>query len=141
MGVDSLMAVELRNQLSTATGIPLHKAVVFNHPTPEALADHLRSELDKTAHENIDNTWKQLDQFVSGLTKSAATDETRSKVIARLESLLAKVVQPTATAGDVAITSDIATATDDEIFQLIDQRLDGALPRQRNAQQSEREEV
>ncbi|MEU8825291.1 type I polyketide synthase [Streptomyces sp. NPDC048636] len=45
LGFDSLIAVEARNKLNEVTGLPLPTTVVFDHPTPQALARHLREAL------------------------------------------------------------------------------------------------
>jgi polyketide synthase 7 len=48
-GLASLSAVELRNRLKTATGLSLSPTLVYNHPSPAALATHLHRQLSENS--------------------------------------------------------------------------------------------
>ncbi len=57
LGFDSLMVVELRDALAGATGLNLPSALVFDHPTPDAVLSHLKERLsDGDAGTSVNGT-------------------------------------------------------------------------------------
>ena len=66
LGLDSLLAVELRNTLGTALGRSLPATLLFDHPTLDALTDHLIAELFTPG--GADATQAQKREMATGST-------------------------------------------------------------------------
>ncbi|MEV6710429.1 type I polyketide synthase [Lentzea sp. NPDC051208] len=113
LGFDSLTSVEFRNRLSAATGLRLSSTLVFDYPSPAALAAFLHTELAGAAEPAGIALIEQIGRLEAML---AGADPDDIEVDRRLQRLLSAW---TAKRSDSS-GSDLDTATPDTILALID---------------------
>jgi hypothetical protein len=130
--------VDLRNRLGAVSGLKLPASLVFDHPTPAAVAAFLRAGIVPDAAAGGAPLLEELDKLEAVLEHGTSDNVVRARVTMRLQSLLAKwndAVDPAASAsGDevsdgsapVDVLDDVdrlQDASDEELFAFINKGL------------------
>ncbi|MFF3854991.1 type I polyketide synthase [Micromonospora sp. NPDC002575] len=128
LGFDSLTAVELRGRLARETGLNPASSVVFDYPTPQALAEHLRGELVSEASVQALPTVEELDELEAALVRRDTDDLGRVRVTMRLHRLLERLGVADRGVGErpdeaAEVADRLRVASNQELFDLVDRDL------------------
>ncbi|MEV0006447.1 SDR family NAD(P)-dependent oxidoreductase [Micromonospora sp. NPDC050980] len=118
LGFDSLLAVELRNRLGAAAGLPLPATLVFDHPTPGALAAYLAPQV--AGEPERPSVASEIDRLEALLFGVAPDQDERDGITARLRGLLDKWSRTNVgPEPDADLDAGLDLATADEMLELI----------------------
>jgi acyl transferase domain-containing protein/acyl carrier protein len=126
LGFDSLGAVEFRNGLGRVTGLSLRASMVFDYPTPAAVAELVQQRMAGGGAGRRTAVDEEFDRLEALVETAGEDDAERRRIGARLQALMAKLAgNGNGDADSHAATIEmIQSATADEIVELIDKELD-----------------
>ncbi|WP_437581912.1 phosphopantetheine-binding protein [Sorangium sp. So ce887] len=123
IGLDSLMALELRRRLAAASERKLPTTLLFNHPTPAALVRVLLAEIaahGKAPPPGASDGSDAIDRLEGALTAAYANTAIRDRLTARLQALLATWDRARDAVADGELADRVRAASDKELLSMFD---------------------
>jgi acyl carrier protein len=105
LGFDSMMATELSGQLKAVTGLRMPPTLVYDYPSPAALAAHLRTVVTK-------QDAPSMTDIETAIMSSITDAESRKRTMSVLRTITRKLEGESA-------TIDLKDVADDDMFDLL----------------------
>jgi NAD(P)-dependent dehydrogenase (short-subunit alcohol dehydrogenase family)/acyl carrier protein len=123
LGFDSLTAIEFRNALGAVTGLSLPTTLVFDYPTSISLTDFLLTEIDGDGQATALPLLSELDRIAASVSGISLDEDMRGAVRARLQVMLSTLSEEGPQTTESKVGRDLGSATDEEMFHLIENEL------------------